>query len=75
MSFSLLFAIEIVLFNFCILFLYQPNFIFLLSNTYNKNKLSRTLFLLGIICILLLFISSFVLGANYILYRKTLLIH
>jgi len=75
MNLTLLFAIEIILFNASIIFLYQPDFIFILNNNNKNNKTARIFFNIGILCLLLLFICSFLIGANFILYRKIMLIH
>jgi hypothetical protein len=75
MNFSKLLLIQIILFNLSIILLYQPNFIFILANIKNKNKVSKYLFFTGLVSLCFLFIISFILGANYILYKKNLIIH
>ena len=75
MKLSTLTAVEIILFNLAIIFVFQPKFIFSMLKTGPvTEKTTRIVFTaLGIITICLLFAWSFYFGATLFLFKQSVL--
>lgn len=74
MNITLLLITEFLLFNVTIILLYQPKFILSLVSLEDKTTLSKKMYYLGLVFLCMLFLCSFLLGANFVIYKNSFLV-
>lgn len=74
MNITLLLIAEFLFFNLTLVLLYQPKFILSLVSVEDKNKFSKRMYYLGLFFLCMLFLCSFLLGANFVIYKNSFLV-